>query len=59
MDDVVKKDLTFDSGQPHAPGANWCWQLLEGGGGEKKKGKRKIDCKRKIQTQVCICGKMR
>lgn len=27
MDDSVKKDLTFDSGQPHAPGANWCWQL--------------------------------
>lgn len=28
MDDSVKKDLTFGSGQPHAPGANWCWQLL-------------------------------
>lgn len=29
MDDTVKKDLTFDSGPPHAPEANWCWQLLE------------------------------
>ena len=37
QDDSLKEDLTFDSGLRHAPGANWCWQLLGGwwGGGER------------------------
>lgn len=37
MEDSMKKDLTFDSGQLHAPVANWCWQLFE-----KEKKKRQI-----------------